>query len=306
MLAGITVIFTIIGTYFGFTQFLVPVPLAILVFRQGFKSGVIVAIVASLVTAMLFGSVLMAVQLIILGLMGIALGMALAEKFSITQTFVVGSIASIITLLLSVLSYSIIFGENLIEVYLATWSTTSEQWLAMLEQMGMNPEFIAQYEQTLELIPTLFTTLIPAGLIGAALLQTFVNLALIRIVIKRLGTQMAWISPLKQWRLPSWFSWGFVLAALLMFLPQYLPYQFIGVLGLNVFYCVFIAFLVQGIAICWFYFDKYKVNVLFRVIFVFMLFQISISAVVLSLGGAMDTWFNFRKLNVKENRGDGQ
>src|SRR5690554_5184671 len=90
MLGALTVLLTLLGEYLGVPALIVPVPLTLLVYRQGFRWGIITAVVAALVTGMVAGHVFAGLSIIIWGFVGVAVGMALREKFSFPKLMGVG------------------------------------------------------------------------------------------------------------------------------------------------------------------------------------------------------------------------
>lgn len=299
MLAAITVLMVYLGVHIGLVGLIIPVPLALLVYRHGLRAGIIVSLTSSMVSALALNSVFLALELIIIGVLGIAIGMALREKFTISQTFLVGIGADIISTILKVFSYSLIFGRNLIEMYLELWEESSGYWVEIWQQLNLPPEVIAEYQQMIETIPMALQMLLPALLLGMAVVRAWANLWVLRLILKRLGDNIPWFPRFIHWRFPAYFFWGFILGRVAMLISAFIPWEIWERLALNLDVIFLYTFLIQGLAVIWFYFDKYKVAKVLRVIFVIFMFQPGTLIVLLfSIVGVLDVWFDFRRLKA--------
>lgn len=300
MLSALMVLMVYVGIHIGFIGIIVPVPLAVLVLRHGFKAGLVVAFVSSIVSSLVLGSILLSLELILIGILGIALGMAIREGFTITQTFFVGMGAALVSIGLKILTYSAITGMNLLEMYLEMWDTTSNQWMRIWEGLNLPEEAILEYASMLEAIPVLVQMLLPSLLLGMAVVQAFVTLLVLRLILKRLGTTIPWFPPFSHWRFPWHLVWGFILGRLIGVLTLFHPHLILTRIGANLDMIFLYVFFIQGLAIVWFFFDRFKIPKVFRILFVIFLFQPGLFGTLVALFGVLDIWVDFRKLNAKE------
>ncbi len=302
MLAAITVLFALIGAYVGFITIIIPVPLGLLVYRHGLRNGIIVSLTSAFLAALTLSSVFVAIELVTIGVLGVALGIALREKFGFVQLVIVGVGASIVATLMQIFAYSLIFGHNLFEMYLEVWEQSSEHWFSVWEGLGLSEEMLAQYELVLGAIPETLRLLFPIILVGMGLMRTMANLFVMRIVLKRLGETLPWFPPFAQWRWPWYFVYGFILGRLFSIIALYVPGNIWQLVGFNLDVFFLYAFFIQGLAITWFYMEKYKIHKIVRVILILFLFQPgSILLLFIALAGILDTWFNFRKLKTDKD-----
>lgn len=300
MLAAITVLLAFLALYIGFVGLIIPVPLALLVYRHGFRAGVIVAVASALLSALVLNTLLLAVELIITGLIGMALGMALKERFTFFQIMLVGTAASTAAAVLKVMAYSVIFGQNLLELYLESWSRTSEQWLVIWENLGLSPEMIQQYEEMLTAVPAMVQILLPVILVGSGIVRAAATLFVIRVVLRRLGDHIPWFPPFITWTAPWYMVWGFIVGRLFVLISFYFPGEIWETIAVNLDVFFLYAFFVQGLAIVWFFLDRYRVPKFIRVVFVLFLFQPgSFLILLVALVGLLDTWLDFRKVRQK-------
>ena len=270
MLAAITVLLTIIGEYLGLPALIIPVPLALLSFRHGYKLGITMSFASAVVASLIAGHVFSGVTIVIWGFLGIALGMALRENFSFAKTLGVGIAANLVSLGLQVVFYSLIFGINLFQDYGNLITDVFEQTVSLYQSMGAPSEMLGQ----LEAMRTTATMVVKWGLPSIVLISSvtaaFINLAVVRLVLRRMGTQVPWVRPFIYWRLPRWT--GIVLIASLLLLGLGGPEGgFLYRIGFNLLLVMVPAHLVVGTALVWYYFNRWKVPLVLRIILVYFL-----------------------------------
>lgn len=311
MLTTLMVGLTYLSLYSVFISMLIPVPLILLVIRHGLRTGVLVSVVSALVSSLVFSSPLMAINLLITGLLGIALGIGLREGFGFVRLFLIGVGTSLVTFALRVVMYSILFGENLLAMGLDAMETSINQAVFLYESLGLAPDVIAQMEELTVVMAEAVRLLLPLGILMTAAIQCFANLFFVRLLVKRIPSMdvtVPWVPPFVQWRWPWYAVWGFILVRLLSIVPVFIavPDELWGALILNLDLFFVYLFLLQGLAIVWFFLDKYNVSKVLRVIMIlFLLLPGGPVTLVLALGGMLDTWFDFRKLNRKNEATEG-
>lgn len=304
MLGAITVLLAILGEYIGVPSIIVPIPLILLVYRQGFQYGVLSAVAAALISSLVAGHVFSGLSIIIWGFVGVALGMALREEFSFTRLMVVGIISNVVVIALNFFLYSLIIGGNVLNDTLTMFLEMLEQAIQMSESMGVQGDVLEQYEALKTFIPVLLRLGLPSMLLVYAVSMSFINLAISRAVLKRLGdTSTPWIVPFSRWRLPAYFGliFGFGLITTSLAQGTTLP-EWLQFLGLNSFLLSFYAYAVAGISIAWYYFQKKNVPMAFRVVLVFMLFTMQFLLLALIFLTVIDGIIDFRKLDASREQ----
>jgi len=301
MLSAVTVILALLGLYFSFAYLIIPVPLSILVYRHGLRSGIIVSLVSAILCTLVLNSLFVGLELVIVGIMGVAIGLALKEKFGFGQLFIVGVISSVIATVLKFIAYATIAGFNVLDELTKTLELSAEQALNVWQSLGVTEELLQQYSQLLSSLPDLFRVLLPFMIVLVGIIQAFAVLFVIRVILKRLGEQIPWVPPFVEWRLPWYFVWGFILALIFAFINFYYPSYILQAASLNLNVFFIYAFFVQGLAIVWHWMDNLSLPKILRFIFVFLvLFSGWIWVTLIALAGLLDTWIDFRKLNVKK------
>lgn len=296
MLAAITVLLSLLGAYFlPYLFFITPVPLIILVYRHGMRAGILVALTAALLGGVVISMITTMIFLLILGLVGIALGEALREGFSPPRIMLVGTVTSVVALLLLFAVATLLFDVNLIETTFSALEKSLRQVTELYGKMGVDEEKLLGTFSVEELLRVLRLTL-PVALLSSAIFITFINYWLARLILLRLGVRLPWFRPFQQWRFPWYLAWGYILGrGLLLLTPQTRPSTLLAI-GLNLEIFFNYVFLLQGLAIIWFFFDKHNVPKLVRWLAVFFALNPLFSTLIV-WGGVLDTWFNFRKLD---------
>lgn len=301
MLAGVTVILALLGLYFGFANLIIPVPLALLVYRHGLKSGILVSLASAILATLILGSLFVGLEVVIIGVIGIALGIALREKFNFIQLFVVGTASSIIATVLKFITYSTIAGFNLLDELVSAIEMSSEQVLSFWQGVGFSEEMLLQYSEVLTAMPALFKVLFPLLLVFLGIIQAFANLFVIRAILKRLGDSIPWIPPFAKWKWPWYFVWGFIFGRIFSLIQVYYPSEVLHAISLNLDVFFLYAFFVQGLAIAWHIMDRFNMAKILRFVLIFFVLITGwIWVILIALAGVLDTWFDFRKLKVNK------
>lgn len=301
MLGALTVLLTIIGEYIGFPALIVPVPLMLLVYRQGYRWGVLTVVVAALVTGLVAGHVFSGLSIIIWGVVGVAVGMALREKFNFPKLMLVAVASNLVVVGLNMLLYALIIGGSMYGDLVATLVESIEQAMQTSINMGLPEEALAQYELLLEVVPQTLKLGLPAILLVSSVGMSYINLAVLRLILKRLGDELPWIAPFDRWRLPRYFAflfffgWFIYLAAGIMELPSWLKF-----LGVNLFLITYMAYLITGLSLAWFYFRQRRTPGFIRGLFVLLLFTTQFLLLPLILLTVADSLLDLRRLIAPE------
>lgn len=303
MLGAITVLVAILGEYIGIPSVIVPIPLMLLVYRQGFQYGILAAVTAALISSLVAGHVFSGLTIIIWGFVGVAVGMALREKFSFPKLMVVGIASNLVVIGLNFLLYSLIIGGNILSDMLAMFSEAIDQAIQMSESMGVTGQVLQQYEALQSFVPTALRVGLPSMLLVYAVSMSYINLAIGRAILKRLGdTSTPWIVPFTKWRIPGYFGLLFAFGLIVTTMSQIVEIPpWLQFLGLNSFFISFYSYLVAGISLAWYYFQKKNVPTIFRVLLLMLLFTTQLLLLLLIFLTVADGVFDFRRLNAPED-----
>ena len=302
MLGAVTVLLTILGEYLGIPSVIVPVPLMLLVYRQGFQYGILAAVVAALLSSLVAGHVLSGLTIIIWGFVGVAVGMALREKFTFPRLMFVGIASNIVVIGLNFLLYYLIIGGNVFGDMLVMFSETIEQAMQTAQSLGASGEALRLYEQLQTFGPMLLRWGLPAMLFLYAVSMSYITLGVVRLILRRMGDHSTpWIAPFTQWRLPP-YLWLFLIfwtpITALVQLTTIPPW--LQVLGLNLFLLSFNSQAITGLSLPWFFFKRRNVPMFLRVLLLFMLLTMQVVLLALIFVTIADGVFDFRRLKASQ------
>lgn len=304
MSAVIIVLLSCFNFTFGFVGPLIPIPLAMVVYRHGLKAGMAVSFVSAAVTSLILASPIIGLDLMIIGILGIAIGLAVKEGFSFTYIFIVGVGASVIASVLRLFTFSLIAGYSLIEEFAVLWEGVSQQVLEFWQAADMPTEIMAQYTELITNMPTLFQMLLPVSVLIYGIFETVICLLGLGIVFRRFGVSLPRIPRFIHWKLPWYFVWGFIACKAMAIILDYFPSHIVQVIVLNLDLFFSGAFFIQGLAIMWFFMTQAEISKVVRVLITAVALVTGNVLVyyILTMLGVMDTWFDIRKLN---NAGKG-
>ncbi|NLN17077.1 MAG: YybS family protein [Firmicutes bacterium] len=295
MLAAITVVLSFLGAYvFPYIFFIVPVPLIILVYRHGLRLGILVTVVSAILAGLLIDIMTMVVLLLVLGLVGISIGGALREQLPPQNVFALGVAASLTAYALLLFFSQTLFQVNVVDLLMDSFRHSIDQVTALYSRMGMSEEQLGEAVSMLENLMNLSRMVMPVTFLLSAILLAFVNYWLARSILGRLGSKIAWFPPFRYWRFPWHLAWGYILG---LGLPLITSEGFWIAVAANLQFFFTYVFMVQGLAILWFFFDEFRLSRFLRVAILVLIFlpRWPLSTLVVWTG-VIDTWLDIRKL----------
>lgn len=277
-------------------SFLCPIPLTILVIRQGARVALLAGLVAAALGGIIGGPV--TGLLIALGFAptGVAIGIGLRRQLP----------ASTIVLLTgTVIMLTLVVGGAI-----ATAGVGVDPRVTMREIIELNKrsldDVVQRYAQlgidTRRIEPTVQMTrdaldyslrLIPLLLVLGSLTNAYLNYEIARAVLRRVGVAAPALPPVSMWGLPLLALWALPLGSLLAVVgAQRMPA--LEAIGVNLAFFVTTALLIQGILAGWVFMERYRLPKWYRTV-VLLLFLSGPTAVVTFFLGLADAAFDLRR-----------
>jgi len=277
-------------------SFLCPIPLTILVIRQGSRVALLAGLVATALGGIIGGPV--TGLLIALGFAptGVAIGIGLRRQLP----------ASTIVLLTgTVIMLTLVVGGAI-----ATAGVGVDPRVTMREIIELNKrsldDVVQRYAQlgidTRRVEPTVQMTrdaldyslrLIPLLLVLGSLTNAYLNYEIARAVLRRVGVAAPALPPVSMWGLPLLALWALPLGSLLAVVgAQRMPA--LEAIGVNLAFFVTTALLIQGILAGWVFMERYRLPKWYRTV-VLLLFLSGPTAVVTFFLGLADAAFDLRR-----------
>jgi uncharacterized protein YybS (DUF2232 family) len=232
-----------------------------------------------------FGSLLMT---------GFFLGEFIEKHLSIEKIILYTCFAIIGTCVAVVIIYSITSSqgiENMVSNYVARYQALSTQLFS--DSAKLYPEMEIDIE-VLKQAGSLFMLIFPGIFINSYLAMVWLNILLIKKLLKQKGISVKSIENLNQWKAPDFLVFGVIILSVLIFLPM----TVLKVISVNCLIILMFVYFFQGIAVVSFFFNKKSAPFALRFFF-YILIAIQPFFMFLVIGfGLFDTWINFRKLDT--------
>ncbi|GBC59077.1 hypothetical protein DENIS_0007 [Desulfonema ishimotonii] len=280
-----------------FFSLLIPLPTLFYRSKLGRNNGAIVPAVSAIIMALAIGRVsfeiLFFTELLILGFV---LAELLKKNLSVEKTVLYTCGAVISTGLFALMLYANLIGKGLAVLISDYIARNLEMALALYETLGMSPENIQVISDSLDVIHYMLVRLIPALAASSILFVTWVNLLMVRPLLKKERLFCPNYGPLKLWTVPEPLVWGVIGCGVMLLLPDRALKMF-AVNGLIVLMTIYFF---SGIAIVSYYFDKKRFPIALR-FFLYSLIALQQVALFMVIGlGFFDMWLNLRKLETKK------
>lgn len=148
--------------------------------------------------------------------------------------------------------------------------------------------------QRLENINEIFVRILPAVFINSYLTMMWLNILYMKRLLAKKGIVIESLKNLKKWKAPDALVAAVIISGVFCFLPSVA----IKPIAQNCLFVLLFVYLLQGIAVASFYFDKKQAPYILRFFF-YALIAVQPLFMLLVIGfGLSDTWFNFRKLDA--------
>ncbi len=306
--------------------FLCPLPLAVLVVRQGLKVAFLAAAVAAVIGAMV-GGVLTGFSIAVgFAPSGLAMGIGIRRGLPAGSIWLLTAGAAVASVVasagLAMLGVGMDPRQMLAEI--TRQSHESQQAVIQVyERLGINTAAVrqvaAQVQQMMDLLPRL----LPFLFVAAGAISAYLNLVLGRPVLRRIGMRVPALPPMSAWRVPSWFLW--VLPAGMLFsivssvalVPIRVPadtmrllpfddaaavvykgvtrYPLLEAAGMNLIVLTQMVFSLLGLIVGWVLMDKYRMPRWYRWVVILLAMSTPLFGVAALLLGLADTTFDLRR-----------
>ncbi|MEG6584386.1 YybS family protein [Dendrosporobacter sp. 1207_IL3150] len=300
ILASIAVLFALISAYMPlvgpFVNLVWPVPIILLGVRHGYKWSIMATFVAGIIIAMLMHP-LSAVGVVVgFGLIGIVLGHAFRSNFEPVKTLLWGSAASLISKVAVLAISAVVLGINPLNMETEALSKAFEQAVEMYRKLGMKEEDIAVISTNMQSMVQFMKLILPAGFVLAAIVDTFLNFQIAKIVLKKLGNQVKSFPKFKDWTFPGYIAYIFILALVAMYWGNSRQMTTLYHIAVNFQVITSTLLFIQGLALFYYLTDKYNLSRLVRGIILFLIFTNGLFTQMLIIAGAFDMAFDYRQL----------
>ncbi len=275
------------------------VPTVIVSVRHGFKYGILTAVTAGFLVAVLMEPFSAIYLFLIILFLGLSQGISIRRKSPVPGVILAGLVGVVVAIvLIAVLAY-FLSGINLFSEQVKLFRES----IAMQEQLGLgyglSEEEIATQRHLLNQIAESLSQVLPASIIVLSGWVSTVCCFISYQVLKRLKLKLPKNLNFKMLQIPWFFSWGYLfgLAAILFHKWFGVYSETVSMVGMNLLIVFGIIFFVQGLAIVFYFFEKYKLSFPVKILFFLLTLFIQVMFQGLTWLGLFDTWFNYRKVS---------
>lgn len=297
---ALSVIIAIIGLFvpvLALASLLWPVPVIVIVKRYGLRYGIYSTVASGLIVGMVSEPIYAAYVILSYGALGLSIGYGVQKDYRAGKILAITTIVSLVSKVLLMYAITRLMGVNPLEIQLESMEKGLELSMGFYDKVGLNvPQdmkdaLLSSFE--------LMKVTLPALLLLVAIMDSYLNYTVARVVLKRLNLQLEALPPFAKWRAPGNLATGFLLLMVLSIAGGYLGLGNIDVIMSNILLLFQIVLLVQGISLAYFFLQRKGINKVFRIVLiVFVLFNqpLALAAV---LAGLLDVLFDFRKRFAK-------
>ncbi|WP_188207431.1 YybS family protein [Alkalibacillus aidingensis] len=278
ILSAIFIVLLIATFYIPFLSiisvFVLPVPFVIYTAKYGIKPALVMFAVAILLSMMLMTIFSLPIVLLV-GLGGMAIGMAIDAKKEPYETWAQGTVGFSLSLAIIYVVTQFIFELNWVDEFVLLMEDSLQTTVSMFDQFGAG---ISQEEvEAIEAMMRELIYLIPTGIVLIGIILAFLSQWISYQVINRLeGTNYSFPA-FRQFRLPSSVIWIFLLGIILTWIYTD-PADTMYLAAVNLYTLPGLLIVLQGLSFI-FFFTYYKnwskaipiITVIFFILFPFLL-----------------------------------
>ena len=303
MITGILVIIAYLSSFITLLMFFYPTPAIILGKRKGLKYSILALIASDLIISMLLGVQTGLVFLILYTPLAVALTYGICRDEDANKTILFGTAAYMISFVLYILFLNFIMSINFIERVAEMYDQSFEMTRGLFDNIPdqLRTEQFEQYISDIEKIAPMMnyivTSVFPAVLIAASVITSYINYLVASKFAVRFSINVKQHEGIGYFSFPRNFMISMAGLLLLSFLLGLLNIN-VEIIQLNLFIIVFIAMLLQGVAVLKFLIDKSKMSKFARSLIFVIIILMSISfSVIYAIIGLVDLTINLRKIN---------
>ncbi|BAS29433.1 DUF2232 domain-containing protein [Limnochorda pilosa] len=293
-----------------------PVPLAVLTDLRGWRAGVAWSLAAAGAVAVLHGwmgleagtretlPLLLSGALLVLLVAGMGLvgGHAYRRDWHPALCHLAPAVFALGVLAIVWVAAWVAWGVDVVRLAVESWrSVMEESFLRSLEAGGASASQLEAWRANLEQMAQGVFLLFPAGLAVTTGFWSVVAQWLAGRWLLGLGRPLRPVKPFGRWRFPWMLAWGYIAGQLLLVAVR--AQRLTGseatllALGLNLVFFFTHLFFVEGLAVVWFYLEKWGVGKGGRWLVSILLLTPFLPLVEpVAWLGMLDAWLDFRKL----------
>ena len=301
ILSAIAVVFALINLYTpflgAFLNVVWPVPLIILGVRHGLRWSGLSLLTAGTIVALLVNPLQSLLLVIGLGFIGLTLGWSIRKNNPPLLTIGIGSIVSFIAKILVFALIFLLVGVNPLDVSPETVTKITDDVINFYRSMGVSEADLERNRAMMEPVFELMRVILPAGIILASFIDTFINFWVSQKILRRLGSHVPDLPAFRNLVFPQsiLLFYGLSLLSIYFFREQQ-PLETYHRIAINFNMLCGLPILLQGVAVAWSHIDGTRWANVLRGLLLGSLFVTQFMPLAMVFLGIADFVMDFRKL----------
>jgi uncharacterized protein YybS (DUF2232 family) len=306
LLAALTALVALLVAVFGSVGLVAaPLPLFVLTYRRGVRTGALAALVAGLVLTPLFGFPQGVLFVAAFAPVGVVQGLVARRggEGIASRAVLLGGLVGLLVTVVSLAVTRYVVGLDPLQAVVDAQVKGAEAAADLSRRLGAPPQQVQQMEQLAQQLPGLVRTILPAAVVLGVVAWAYGSYTLARHVMRRLGTVLPGFAPILTWRLPP--AGAFLLVApVLLGVALQGPAPEVGrVLAANGFLASVLVFAFFGLLTLLHYLQSRDVPRPGRVLAAMAVFLLGdLGTFALVALGLVDFWLDLRKVGPRAER----
>lgn len=268
----------------------IPIPLVVYTTRHGSKPGIMLWVVANLVSLIIGGPTLV-LGTVLFGGTGIVIGELILRRKSAFIVLFGGSLANISALILSFIFSIVVLDIHPMKMIQETMKDSIQTAEKMLIAIGQEPG--NQYDPILTMIDQL-NYITPALIIITGVVYAILVQLLSVSVLRRIGVTAPKFKPFHEWSFPKSFLWYYLIVSIL-FVIGFDEGTLLFTIIFNLTPILEMIITIQGLAVVFYYFHIKRVNKAVVVVIVVLSILLPPILLIYRILGIIDLGFELRK-----------
>ena len=288
ILTALMIVFAMIGLsvpmlgFFG--SILVPMTIAVVGVRHGFRWSILSVVSAVIAIAFLLGPLTALIEGGVFGVIGILIGYGLRKQWSVSRLLIFPAIVLMLAVVVQFWASAWVMNLDPAQMWTSLGEQLEETMRDMYVNQGLSEEQIGVAMDSLQDQLSIMKKVLVAGLFCSGIAISYIINYLTRLVLGRIGTyEIPEIPTIQGWRIPDWALHIFLVGLISYFVKQYVP--FLEYIGYNLMYLGGIMLFIRGISCIWRISKSYTSSRLVRWIVLAIFIAMSQSAAIF---GALD------------------
>ena len=288
ILTALMIVFAMIGLsvpmlgFFG--SILVPMTIAVVGVRHGFRWSILSVVSAVIAIAFLLGPLTALIEGGVFGVIGILIGYGLRKQWSVSRLLIFPAIVLMLAVVVQFWASAWVMNLDPAQMWTSLGEQLEETMRDMYVNQGLSEEQIGVAMDSLQDQLSIMKKVLVAGLFCSGIAISYIINYLARLVLGRIGTyEIPEIPTIQGWRIPDWALHIFLVGLISYFVKQYVP--FLEYRGYNLMYLGGIMLFIRGISCIWRISESYTSSRLVRWIVLAIFIAMSQSAAIF---GALD------------------